>query len=77
MRTEVMKLERKRVLITGGSSGIGFAIAHALLAKDAKVAITGRRAAVSRPLRRSYARPVDLTRHGQEVRLGEPPAGVG
>jgi uncharacterized oxidoreductase len=42
----VMKLEGKRVLVTGGSSGIGFAIARALLAKGAKVAITGRRAAV-------------------------------
>ncbi|HEY1863135.1 MAG TPA: SDR family NAD(P)-dependent oxidoreductase, partial [Roseiarcus sp.] len=41
-----MKLEGKRVLITGGSSGIGFAIAHALLAKRAKIAITGRRPAV-------------------------------
>jgi NAD(P)-dependent dehydrogenase (short-subunit alcohol dehydrogenase family) len=41
-----MKLEGKRVLITGGSSGIGLAIVHALLAKHAKVAITGRRRAV-------------------------------
>jgi uncharacterized oxidoreductase len=41
-----MNLEGKRVLITGGSSGIGFAIAHALLAKGAKIAITGRRPAV-------------------------------
>jgi uncharacterized oxidoreductase len=41
-----MKLEGKRVLITGGSSGIGFAIAKAILAKGARVAITGRRSAV-------------------------------
>jgi len=41
-----MNLEGKRVLITGGSSGIGFAIAHALLAKGSKIAITGRRPAV-------------------------------
>jgi short-subunit dehydrogenase len=41
-----MKLEGKRVLITGGSSGIGFALAQALLAKRAKLVITGRRPAV-------------------------------
>jgi short-subunit dehydrogenase len=41
-----MNLHGKRVLVTGGSSGIGFAIATAMLAKGAKVAITGRRAAV-------------------------------
>ena len=40
-----MKLEGERVLITGGSSGTGFAIARALLAKGARVAISGRRAA--------------------------------
>jgi uncharacterized oxidoreductase len=38
-----MKLDGKRVLVTGRSSGIGPAIANALLAKGAKVAITGRR----------------------------------
>jgi uncharacterized oxidoreductase len=32
-----MKLDGKRVLITGGSSGIGLAIAHAVLAKGAEV----------------------------------------
>ena len=39
-----MNITGKRVLITGGSSGIGLAIAHALLAKSARLVITGRRA---------------------------------
>ena len=38
-----MSREGKRILITGGSSGIGLALARALLAKGAKVAISGRR----------------------------------
>jgi short-subunit dehydrogenase len=38
-----MQLEGKRVLITGGTSGIGLATAHALLAKGAHVFVTGRR----------------------------------
>jgi uncharacterized oxidoreductase len=41
-----MKIDGKRVLVTGGSSGIGFEIAKALLGKGAKVAMTGRRASV-------------------------------
>ncbi|WP_395069306.1 SDR family NAD(P)-dependent oxidoreductase [Paraburkholderia silvatlantica] len=38
-----MKIEGKRILVTGGSSGIGLALAQALLVKGAKVVITGRR----------------------------------
>ncbi|HEY2020958.1 SDR family NAD(P)-dependent oxidoreductase [Paraburkholderia sp.] len=38
-----MRIEGARILITGGSSGIGLALAHALLAKGAKVVVTGRR----------------------------------
>jgi uncharacterized oxidoreductase len=51
-----MKLEGKRILITGGSSGIGFAIAQALLVKGATIAITGRRLAGSRPPRRARSK---------------------
>jgi uncharacterized oxidoreductase len=39
-----MNVSGKRVLITGGSSGIGLALAHALLGKGAQLVITGRRA---------------------------------
>lgn len=39
-----MNLEGKRVLVTGGSSGIGFAIARALLGRGARVVVTGRNA---------------------------------
>lgn len=41
-----MNLKNKRVLITGGSSGIGLALAHALTARGARVVITGRRQSV-------------------------------
>ena len=38
-------LDGKVALVTGGSKGIGFAIAHALIAAGARVVITGRNAA--------------------------------
>lgn len=37
-----MDLKQKRVLVTGGSSGIGFAIAEALVARGARIVIAGR-----------------------------------
>ena len=38
-----MDLMQKRVLVTGGSSGIGFAIAEAMAARGARIVIAGRR----------------------------------
>ncbi len=43
-----MKLQGKQALITGGSSGIGYAMAEMMLTKGASVAITGRRPDVLR-----------------------------
>jgi NAD(P)-dependent dehydrogenase (short-subunit alcohol dehydrogenase family) len=40
-----MSFENKLALVTGGSSGIGFAIAHELVQQGAKVIITGRNSA--------------------------------
>ena len=37
-----MNLDKARILVTGGSSGLGKAMAAALIAKGAQVAITGR-----------------------------------
>lgn len=56
-----MNVKDKRVLITGGSSGIGFAIAHSLLAKGAKVVVTGRRQEVL------VARTAELKATGGQV----------
>ncbi|TXI84144.1 MAG: SDR family oxidoreductase [Cupriavidus sp.] len=38
-----MDIEGKRILITGGSSGIGLSTAHALASRGARLVVTGRR----------------------------------
>ncbi len=45
-----MRLEGKKVLLTGATGGIGHAIARALAKKGAKLVITGRRVDVLEPL---------------------------
>lgn len=69
-----MKLEGKIALITGGSSGIGLAIACRFVQEGARVFITGRReaqlaAAVAQTGGRAEAIPGDLTRADDLARL--------
>lgn len=64
-----MKLEGKRILITGGTAGIGFALAQALCARGARVMICGRDAArVDRALAEL---PADA--HGMVCDIGHVP----
>jgi 3-oxoacyl-[acyl-carrier protein] reductase len=71
-----MNLKGATALVTGGSSGIGQAIARSLVAAGAKVAITGRNeqrlAAAARtigahPIRADVARESDVVRTYQEL----------
>ena len=61
-------LKNKRIIVTGGTRGIGFAIAELLLKNGAEVAICGRTresvdAALGRlhPLGKVYGLPADIT----------------
>ncbi|MDL2407062.1 SDR family oxidoreductase [Rhizobium calliandrae] len=81
-----MNITGKRVLITGGSSGIGLALARILLAKGAKVAISGRcPEAVAKAVRSLQTRSVQIrgitsdvvTADGGDARLEQAFAALG
>ena len=60
-----MNLNGKRVLITGGSSGIGLAIAEAVLAKGARVVVTGRSRCTEGGGRGTSRRTVDSSKRSR------------
>lgn len=78
-----MKLDGKRALVTGASSGIGRAIAHALAKKGVQLAIAARRTSELESLAEEIAsdgeaaakRPIvltaDLSKPGEAARLAE------
>lgn len=68
-----MNLAGKRVLITGGSSGIGLALAQAFLDRGAKVAITGRRAqAIDSALQSLRSASAEAEAHGIAADVATP-----
>ncbi|MDL2403626.1 SDR family NAD(P)-dependent oxidoreductase [Rhizobium mayense] len=81
-----MNITGKRVLVTGGSSGIGLALVRILLAKGAKVAISGRcPEAVAKAVRSLQTRTADIhgitsdvvAADGGDVRLEQALAALG
>lgn len=71
-----MELKSATALVTGGSSGIGYGIAQALIAQGAKVAITGRNKAKldqaaaalgALAIQADVSKPADVNRTMQEV----------
>ena len=54
------KLKDKRVLVTGGGTGIGLAIARALVAEGAEVTITGRRLSVLEDVAGDHMHPMAM-----------------
>jgi len=69
-----MKIDSARALVTGGSSGIGFATAKLLASGGAKVAICGRdRAKLERAAGEigALAIPADVSREADAIRLVE------
>jgi NADP-dependent 3-hydroxy acid dehydrogenase YdfG len=62
-----MKLEGKTAVITGGGTGIGLGIAHALAAEGCKVAIAGRREQVLKETAEAWKGEVPLLYHRVNV----------
>jgi uncharacterized membrane protein YkgB len=62
-----MNIADERVAVTGGSSSVGLALAHALLAKGARVVMTGQR-------RAALAKAVQENRAGPDLGISREPA---
>ena len=71
-----MRLAQRRAVITGGSSGLGLAIAHAFVSAGASVLLCGRRSDALEAARESFASPervhtfaADVTKRDEVRRL--------
>lgn len=63
----LMKLEGKRAVVTGGGTGIGRAIAHALASEGCQVAIAGRREDPLREAASSWSGEPEIEYHTLDV----------
>ncbi len=70
-----MSLDGKRVVVVGGSSGIGLASAKALAAAGARVAIAGRSPEKLKAARQTIATPIEThPRRHHERRIDRAPS---
>src|SRR5262249_18361228 len=67
MRAKMEELKGKTVLVTGGGSGIGFAVARAFWGEEARVAITGRDADKLRHAADSLGRGPGVLAHAADI----------
>ena len=61
------KLAGKKIVVTGGTRGVGFELVRLLAAQDAEIVLTGRKVAGVERALESLGRPANVTGHAADV----------